>query len=397
MLVSTYPRPMTLRVATKKDRASLVPLVAHSYGIPRAKVPGWFDRSELTNVWAYEEDDELTGCLHALPMGQFFGEGRISTVGVQGVAIGVPKRGKGNGARMMQSFLRTMRDRKFALSTLYAATFPLYRGVGYERAGMRFCTTVDMRQQVLPRGQETRVVRELPSPDTACKKLYRTFAPTQHGYLDRGPSSWRRICDPRDIEARTFTITGRKGLEGYVVIEHKMTSVNASTVNVLDVVATTRSAALEIWRLLQSYSSIAGEVTLWGGADSLMHAVLPERHYRVEFIHTWMLRVLNPTAALIQRGYPPVSARITFLLSDAALPENSGAYTLSVVKGKATVRKTSREQGVRISERGLAALYSGFQSATALRTQGLLDATDAECSILAALFSSPTPAMADMF
>jgi predicted acetyltransferase len=386
---------MTLRIATDQDRAELVGLVAHTYGIPRANVPGWFERSGHENVMAYAEDGNLLGCLHLLPMGQFFGGKRVSTAGVQGVAVGVPARGNGAAARMMQAFLRDMRARKIAISTLYAATFTLYRHVGYERSGMRFRTSVDLRKFSLPRSELT--TNELSSPDQPCQTLYRKIAQRTHGYLDRGTASWRRIVDPRDREPRTFTFSGKRGLEGYVVVEQKMGAANATTASVLDAVAATRAAALSIWTLLSQYKSLANEVSFEGGAESILHAVLPERHYSMEFLHTWMIRILNPKLALTQRGYPAISARATLLLSDAALPENAGAYELVVANGRATVKRTETERGVRITERGLAALYSGFQAPSTLRDLGLLEGSDAECATLAAIFGGYAPTMADMF
>jgi predicted acetyltransferase len=386
---------MTLRIATDKDRTALIAIVAHTYGIPRANVPGWFERSGHENVMAYEEDGILAGCLHVLPMGQFFAGRRASTAGVQGVAIAVPARGNGAAARMMQAFLREMRARKVALSTLYAATLTLYRHVGYERAGLRYRTSIDLRKFSLPRSGLA--VAELNAPDDACQKLYRKVAQRTHGYLDRGSASWRRIVDPRDREPRTFTVTGKRGIEGYVVVEQKMGAANATSVSVLDAVAHTRAAALAIWTLLRQYKSLANEVTLEGGAESLLHAVLPERHYTQELLHSWMIRILNPKLALSQRGYPAISARTTLLLSDASIPENSGAYELVLTNGKPKVVQTKSERGIRITERGLAALYSGLHSSTMIRDLSLLACSDAECATLAAIFGGYSPTMADMF
>jgi predicted acetyltransferase len=52
---------------------------------------------------------------------------------------------------------------------------------------------------------------------------------------------------------------------------------------------------------------------------------------------------------------------------------------------------------VQLSERGLSALYTGFQGATELARAGLLLADDASLATLHDLFSGPAPAMADYF
>jgi predicted acetyltransferase len=138
-------------------------------------------------------------------------------------------------------------------------------------------------------------------------------------------------------------------------------------------------------------------VTFEGGDNTLLHAVLPERLFALESLHTWMIRVVSPKLALAQRGYPAVSARIVLRLSDAALPENSGAYELTLSKGAPKVRQIDTEKGVQITERGLAALYAGYQSPAVLRTLGHLACTNEESRTLAAVFGGYAPQMADMF
>jgi predicted acetyltransferase len=391
---------MTLRIATPKDREGLAPLVGHSYGFATEGVPLWFDKAGHNHVRAYEEGGALCGGLIEIPMGQYFGGRRVPTLGIQGVAIGVPHRGKGVAARMMLEVLRGARKRKIPLSTLYAATFTLYERVGYERSGLRFRTSVDLRRFAFPR--ESMQVRELTAPDEACQKLYRALAPEKHGSLDRTPYMWRRIAEPRTAtSARTFQVwsdvsAGRK-LEGYVVVDHIMSRVGQSSVVLHDVCASTQRAARALWSLLAEYQSVATEVSFYGAADSFMHAFLPERHYSIERSDTWMVRICDPALALSLRGYPRATAKVTLLLSDAALPENSGAYELSLRAGKMTVRVTNSKRGVAITERGLAALYTGFRAPAELQRMGLLDGTEAELATLAMLFAGYPPAISDMF
>jgi predicted acetyltransferase len=52
---------------------------------------------------------------------------------------------------------------------------------------------------------------------------------------------------------------------------------------------------------------------------------------------------------------------------------------------------------VKLTERGLAALYTGFLPATELARGGLLAADDASLGALNDLFAGPAPAMADYF
>jgi predicted acetyltransferase len=386
---------MSFRVATAKQRAQIAPILAHSYGAAGVDVPPWLTAAGNEHIHAFEECGVLRGSLFTVPMAQFFGGKSVATLGVAGVAIPVPERGQGAATRMMVELLRVARARKFALSTLYPATVTLYQRVGYERGGHRYCLKVDLRQLHLPKGRLR--IEEHDAPTNEVQALYRECAQRCTGYLDRSPYIWGRVQNPAGMSTRTFTLRGARGLEGYVVVNHQMQATRASKVTVVDAVAASRAGAEAIWSLLSEYQSVASDVVLRGGADTLLHALLPERHYQVEWLDTWMLRICDPIRALASRGYPPVSARINLLLSDAALPENSAAYALTISAGVARAQVTRSEKGARLTERALAALYTCIQTPWALRRLGMLECTEREAEVLAMLFAGPTPAMPDMF
>ena len=76
----------------------------------------------------------------------------------------------------------------------------------------------------------------------------------------------------------------------------------------------------------------------------------------------WMLRVVDPVAALEGRGYPPgMEARLHLRLSDESLPSTSGDFVLEVSGGRGKV-SPGCEGRFRTSERGLAAIDSGHLS-----------------------------------
>jgi predicted acetyltransferase len=385
---------MTLRIATAEDRKAIAPVLAHGYGFPESDVPGWLEKAGKDNVHVFEEEGGIVGSLLGIPMGQFFGGRAVPTLGVAGVSIAIPRRAKGAAARMMTDFVRMARQQKFAISTLYPATVTLYQRAGYERAGQRLRTTIDLRRFDLPRTNLR--VEEHAAPTEEAMALYRQVAQKSPGYLDRGPYVWRRVREPRGMVTRTFTFRGERRIEGYVVVNHTQQE-SATKVTVVDAVAATRAGGQAIWSLLGGYQSVAAEAVVYGGTEGLLHALLPERHYAVEWLDAWMIRICDPLLALKARGYPPVSARVTFLLSDAALPENSGAYALVLSRGKPTVKLTKSEKGVRLTERGLAALYTGFLSPWELRRLGMLECTEAEADLLSMLFAGRAPSMPDMF
>lgn len=333
-------------------------------------------------------------------MGQFFGGRSVSTMGVAGVGIAPEARGRGAGSAMMTAMLREAKAQSFALSTLYAATLSLYRKVGYERAGAHYDMSFDPRTDVgvLRAPKDTRV-HEVKSLDGDLRALYTSVARRAPGHLDRGPYIWSGIVNPRGKEAKIFAITHDERPEGYVVVAHTRSD-GPTTVTVTDLVATTRRAALTILRLLVEYRSLATSVKWSGSPDDLIATQLPECHVQTSLPDSWMLRVVDVERALSQRGYPKLDAELWFELEDSSLPENSGEYRLCLREGAPTVTRERAPQTarrVRLNERGLASLFSGYGPPHILAAAELIDADEGTQEELTRCFGSRPPVLPDFF
>src|SRR5262249_4349807 len=150
-------------------------------------------------------------------------------------------------------------------------------------------------------------------------------------------------------------------------------------VTVTDLAATTARAAQAILRLLVEYRSLARGVR-WGGppSDPFMN-LLPERYLTVEVDAYFLCRVVDVGRALAERGFP-ASARgaLVLDLTDASMPESSGRYGVTVEGGRAKVGPAGgagapgRGPVAALSERALAALYTGHVSPRDLQALGWL-------------------------
>jgi predicted acetyltransferase len=163
-----------------------------------------------------------------------------------------------------------------------------------------------------------------------------------------------------------------------------------------DLIAANAPAAARLLALLADHKSTIRSFVFHGTpADALLFS-FPERSFSSEVAEYFMLRVLDVERALAARGYPSVSASVDLELTDHALPENSGRYRLELAEGAAQVRRGG-SGNVRLSERALAALYSGFLSPYELVRARALDADDASLARLALIFAGAPPSMVDMF
>jgi predicted acetyltransferase len=398
--------------ANDGERDALGDLLAHAFGFPVADAGGWFERAKHENIRVVRHGGAVAAGLLEVPMGQFFGGRSVPTMGVAGVGVAPDHRGQGLGAAMMVAMLREAKTRGFALSTLYPASVTLYRRAGYERAGARFEVKLDPTTCTIDRASGV-VISEIQGIPDEVVALYGAFARHRPGFLDRGPYLWSRVDRPRNMSPKIFAVRANAKeanatgvLEGYVAIAHTASSgTRPTTVTVTDLAATTARAAQAILRLLVEYRSLAGTVS-WGGppSDPFMN-LLPERHFKVELDGYFMVRIVDVARALSERGFP-ASARgaVVFELADASMPESSGRYDVVVEGGRAKVGEPAHGASARagvpvaaLSERALAALYTGHVSPRDLQALGWLDAGEEALDRLATWFAGPLPSMRDHF
>jgi len=360
----------------------------------------WLARVGRDNVRVVRDGATVVGGLVLIPMGQWFGGRSVPMTGVAAVAVLPEHRGRQAATELMRGAVREMRAAGTPISALYPATQPLYRAVGYERAGVEYRTEV--QAQSMRGGDRTATLRAATAADEpAIDECERRRARAGNGCLDRGPYVWERIRRPRVGAVSGYVVDGDAGVEGYVYYVTREVTVGHTDFALWcpDVAATTARAARRIVGFFADHASMTGEIGWRGSPGDPLLAVLREQHaVTVKAWNTWMLRIVDVASALAARGYAPgVAGEIHLdVVADEVLPENVGKWTVRVGDGGAQVERGGRG-AVRCGIRGLAALYSGFQSANDLRASGFVEGDDASIAAASAVFAGPTPWMADHF
>ncbi len=371
-------------------------IVMHSFGLSRADLAAWAQRTGNENMRVLREGGQVAASLISIPMGQWFGGRSVPMVGVGTVGVSPVHRGRGTATRLMGHLLREARASGAPLSTLFPATQPLYRRVGYEHAGARY----EIRAQVpaLVLGERTLSLRAIePKDEAAVTACYQRLARTRPGWLDRGDVLWGRVRVLRGEPAHGYLVEGASGVEGYVYLVRRQVEPLKLELVVTDLVASTPAAARRLLSFLGDHHSLAKEAVWFGGGDEPLLMLLKEQSYAVKLHFHWMVRVLDVAAALEARGWPAGAAGALHLeVEDDLFPENSGRFVLEVSDGVARVRRGG-EGRMRLHVRSLAPLYTGFYRAEGLRAAGALEADDDSVRVAMNLFSGPQPSMRDMF
>ncbi len=397
----------TYTVAVDESRVPRVSsLVSTAFGGPVKDCEEWVRSQGLSDIRTVERagDGRVDACLRRIEMGQFYGGKSVPMVGIAGVAVAPEARGGGLARWMMQRSLEEMFEKGEPLSALYASTQPLYRQVGYEQAGHRMTFTlpmaeIDLRDRGSSDGRswetvEFEAVNRLHAP-------YRAFAERFDGMLDRGTYVWKRKFDMRGQKGVAYASVGSAGgeIDAYAVVMQKRKDSGRMTVELSDLAFCDAAAGRRLLGMLQDYASMADELVFFGGPNHPLLYLLGQQRAAGSFKEFWMLRLVRIADALRLRGYNrAVSAEVHLHVTDELLPGNRGPLVLRVRDGRAEVTQGGRGE-VRVSERALASLYSGFATPATLKLGGAaIEGPDHAVASLAVIFGCGGPPwMTDFF
>ncbi|RMH03052.1 MAG: GNAT family N-acetyltransferase [Planctomycetota bacterium] len=395
-------RPFRLAPFDRAERGQeLAELLGLAFNFPPEDAPEWWDRGGDDRLrLLLTPDGRLAGTLLWVPMGHFLGGRAVGCCGVAGVAVAHEFRGRGAATWMMREALREMRAAGFPLSSLYPSTIRLYRKAGYELAGHYYTTTLRLRE--IEGGSHERRVRPLRGDEMPLvRDLYRRVAVGRHGWLDRDRYLWSRVHRPRLGPAHGFAAEGPDGIEGYLFFVNQKGEGWKSRMVLTDLVAATPEAGRSLLGLLAGNGTMHEDAVLHLPPEDPILQHIPGRTVRSRLEERWMLRVLDPAAAVAARGWPaPLSGRVDLELLDDLFPENAGRWTLEVAAGRGELRRAAAGAAgpvLRLDVRSFAQLYAGYQSAAALAAIGRADGPEETVAAADWLFRGPAPTLPEMF
>jgi predicted acetyltransferase len=368
-----------------------------SFRAPEEDLLESFDRYGTDKLRVLREDGRTVAGLTLLPLGQWWGGRLLPMGGIALVGTAPEDRGKGTATRIMTAVVREMKESGVPISVLYPAKQTLYRRVGYELAGGRWEISVVAGD--VTGGVRHGTVREIRDADRpAVEDAYRRFASRSNGTLDRPDFMWKRLTQPKKERARGFLVEGEGGIEGYVYLyESESAHRFRYDLSVTDFVALTEGGARRLLAFLADHGSLGGEIGWCGDPSDPVLFHLREQRYRQRLFFHWMIRIVDPKAALEGRGYPKgIEGKLHFEIEDEVLPENAGRFTVDVSGGRAVVR-TGGAGSIRAHVRGLGAIWTGHVKASSARVAGLVDGDDDALAAADAVFGGSPPWMSDAF
>jgi predicted acetyltransferase len=346
-------------------------------------------------------DGEVAAFARVRPFGQYYGGRSVPMAGFSPVGVDPQYRGHGLASLVTAAHYPILRERGEVVSGLYPASTRLYRGVGFEVAGVWAERVIPIRSlQMLPRAAGVAVRRASTDDIPAIQACYGRVAPNQPGWLDRPEVWWKRILKEGWADLHVYVVDGGNGeIAGYVVYRQAPDPKRTwgYEIQVSNLISAEPDATLALWRLVASSATMVNNVRIVGPVEHPLLLLLPEQDLEASAELRYMLRILDAAGAVAARGYPPVDVVVDLELTDRHCDWNVGRWQLEVVGGRGELLKGG-SGAVRLGIGAFASLFSGYSSPRTLAAAGLLyGAGDDELTDLTTLFSGPTPWMPDFF
>ena len=393
-----------IREPTEDEQTAIRELAVLSFNVP----PAWV-RSEAGPAFQPEHylcayaDGRLLATTRDIPMLQWFGGRPLPAAGVASVAVQPEARGTGVGDSLMRALLQRARDRGAVVTSLFPATVPFYRRLGYEYGGT--WTTYEAPLATAPRDAGEATVELFEGDDvSALRDCYRRWAEGRSGPVEGDGDDWwtDRVLSRwvRDAATRAVVVRGDDGLDGYASFSLRSRGRwQGFEIECIHLVATTPAALSALFGYFRRHKGV-GEAVLWQGAPNDPAGLLfDEETIRVREQFRYMTRLLDVAAALEARGYPEgVAGEVALDVDDPQFEENRGVFRLAVEGGSAKVERVEgTANAARLSIRALSALYAGHLSPADLASAGAMDADHPSAGVLGSMFAGPPPFMQDHF
>ena len=325
--------------------------------------------------------------------------GRLVPAGaVASVCVAPEHRGKGLGRSVMRAIVDAMADEGLALSSLWPSSVAFYRGLGWELAGHvnQFTVPADALRGLPATGD--------PVADPALdevRALRSSLATRWCGPIERPEWWWMwRLPKPPDDRAYRYGWREDGALTGFVAYRQRTAADRmwGFDVWVSDFWAATSGALNGLAGLLGSDAPLSPKIRFdYGALPDVPDLVwrLPELDLETSGTNGWMLRVLDPAAALERSGWPEhIDERIA--IEVAGVDQPATRLVAEIANGRADVSPGTRS-GVRIEAGAFAAWYSGALPATRAAALGLASGSQSDLAVLDALTADRRPWLPDMF
>ncbi|MFI0976267.1 GNAT family N-acetyltransferase [Streptomyces sp. NPDC021093] len=262
-----------------------------------------------------------------------------------------------------------------AIAALNAAEATIYGRFGYAIAAHLAQLSGDKRDMAMRPDVDlgTGTIRLLDADQARplLEKVHDTARRRTVGWVDRTEKYWNaRLYDAEHVRngATAFRFAVHTEPSG-AVTGYALYRSRASTVDIVELAATTRQSYAALWRFfidLDGHDHLTHE----GAVDEpLPHLLLNPRAARTTVVDNLWVRLVDIDRALAARRYT-TGLDVVLEVEDTFCPWNTGRYHLHADADTVTCERTRTQADLRLSAAELGAAYLGGPTLTALAAAG---------------------------
>ncbi|MDQ3689938.1 MAG: GNAT family N-acetyltransferase [Chloroflexota bacterium] len=340
--------------------------------------PIWEAVLEFDRAIAAYDGDRIVGNAAAISFGLTVPGGVLPVAGVTTVGVHPTHRRRGALRQMMRLQLDDVHRRGEPLAALWASEGSIYQRFGYGLASLKASVKVDRHRNAfrLPHtfSGQTRMVDEAEAR-LAFPPVYDAVRPHRPGFFSHTQEFW-------NAEVFYFPEKWRRGRGAPFHVLHEVAGTvdgyaryavregDVSEISILDFMATTPAAHLDLWRFLLDID-LMGRVETWNVAvdDPILLSVAEPRRLQMTIGDALWLRIVDISSALAARRYRG-DGRLVLEVADEFCPWNDGRWSLSVESGVPIVEPTTDTPDLACDVTDVAAAYLGGFSFAQLAAAG---------------------------
>jgi len=362
------------------DRRAFLNSIGIGFGdhLSDEAAPIWESVLEFDRAIAAYDGDRIVGNAAAISFDLTVPGGVLPVAGVTTVGVQPTHRRRGALRRMMRLQIDDVHRRGEPLAVLWASEGGIYQRFGYGLASLKASVKVDRHRNAFRRTHDFSGQIRMVSDDearVAFPPILESVRATRPGFFSHSPEFW-------NAEVFYFPEKWRKGrgapfnvlhdvsgtVDGYA--RYAIRGGDASEVSVLDLLAATPAAHLDLWRYLLDID-LMSRVESWNNAvdDPILLAAAEPRKLEMTLGDALWLRIVDLPPALAARRYRG-DGRVVLEVADEFCPWNDGRWSLTVEAGIPYVEPTTDSADLACDVTDVAAAYLGGFSFAQLAAAG---------------------------
>ncbi len=355
------------------------------------------ERIAAGELWGVADGARLLSSCSVSRADHWFGGRPVACQHIGAVAVPPEHRGRGVASALMRAVARNGAREGIGLSLLFPATTRLYRKLGWEHAGSytRYRLAAWDAMPAGPRPSAMRVAQG-DADWVAIRECFLRAAALASGVGARPDRTWEGLREA----AYHYVLDGEEEgtVDAYVSFDHGHHPDDwRYRLEIRDWAAVTPDGLRAVVGLVASHGSLGKDARFVASHPDPWLLLIGEQEVKIDGALNWMARVLGPTEAIAQRGFPAgLSVSVTLTVTDALLPRAAGPWLLEIDGGRGTLKPAGRAD-VRLDARAFGPLFTGFRDPAQLALGGIADGPPESLALLAAAFAGPPPYMIDFF